>query len=100
MADVDEVFGRAVKAGARTEMAVQDMFWGDRYGKLTDPFGQQWSIATHKEDLSSEEVAAAAGSLLRQGRRAAVNQEQQAAIKAPAKWCEIEESRAKEIAAT
>ncbi len=57
VADVDEVFGRAVKAGARTEMAVQDMFWGDRYGKLTDPFGQQWSIATHKEDLSSEEVA-------------------------------------------
>jgi len=54
--DVDEVFGRALKAGARTEMPVQDMFWGDRYGKLTDPFGQQWGIATHKEDLSTEEV--------------------------------------------
>ena len=54
--DVDEVFGRALKAGARAEMPVQDMFWGDRYGKLTDPFGQQWGIATHKEELSSEEV--------------------------------------------
>jgi PhnB protein len=56
-ADVDAVFRRAVDAGARVEMEVQDMFWGDRYGKLTDPYGQQWSIATHTEDVSSEEMA-------------------------------------------
>jgi PhnB protein len=57
VADADEVFGRAVRAGARADMPVQDMFWGDRYGKLTDPFGQQWGIATHKEDVSREELA-------------------------------------------
>jgi PhnB protein len=39
-------------------MPVQDMFWGDRYGKLTDPFGQQWGIATHTEDVSPEEMQA------------------------------------------
>ncbi len=55
--DVDSTFNRAVAAGARVEMAVADMFWGDRYGKLTDPFGHQWSIATHKEDVAPEEVA-------------------------------------------
>jgi hypothetical protein len=38
-------------------MPIQDMFWGDRYGKITDPFGQQWGIATHKEDVSREELA-------------------------------------------
>ena len=55
--DVDAIFNAAVAGGARVEMPVQDMFWGDRYGKLTDPFGQQWSIATHKEDVSPEELA-------------------------------------------
>ncbi len=55
--DVDAVFHRAVAGGARVEMPVQDMFWGDRYGKLTDMFGQQWGIATHKEDVSAEEMA-------------------------------------------
>jgi PhnB protein len=54
--DVDAVFNRAVAAGARTEMPVQDMFWGDRYGKLIDPFGHLWSIATHKEDVAPEEL--------------------------------------------
>jgi len=54
--DVDDVFQRAVAAGARTDMPVQNMFWGDRYGKITDPFGQQWGIATHKEDVAPEEV--------------------------------------------
>jgi PhnB protein len=56
VADVDTTFNRAVEAGARVDMAVQDMFWGDRYGKLTDPFGQQWGIATHKEDVAPEEM--------------------------------------------
>ncbi len=54
--DVDAAFDRAVKAGGITEMPVMDMFWGDRYGKLKDPFGHKWSIATHKADLSTEEM--------------------------------------------
>jgi len=54
--DVDTAFDRAVKAGANVEMPVMDMFWGDRYGKLRDPFGHKWSIATHKADLSSQEI--------------------------------------------
>ena len=54
--DVDTAFARAVKAGANVEMPVSDMFWGDRYGKLQDPFGHKWSIATHKADLSADEM--------------------------------------------
>jgi PhnB protein len=54
--DVDKAFDRAVKAGAKVEMPVMDQFWGDRYGKLTDPFGHKWSIATHTKDLSAEEM--------------------------------------------
>jgi PhnB protein len=54
--DVDSAFDRAVEAGAKVEMPVADMFWGDRYGKLSDPFGHKWSIGTHKADLSNEEI--------------------------------------------
>ncbi len=54
--DVDAVFQRAVAAGAKAEMPPQDMFWGDRYGKVVDPFGHRWDLATHKEDLTREEV--------------------------------------------
>jgi PhnB protein len=54
--DVDTIFNRAMEGGARVDMPLQDMFWGDRYGKLTDPFGQQWGIATHKEDVAPEEM--------------------------------------------
>jgi len=54
---VDSVFNQAVSAGAKVEMPVDDMFWGDRYGKLTDPFGHSWSLATHKEDVAPEEMA-------------------------------------------
>jgi PhnB protein len=54
--DVDSAFDRAVKAGATVEMPVADMFWGDRYGKLADPFGHKWSIGTHKADLTEEEM--------------------------------------------
>ncbi len=53
--DVDAVFARAVKAGAKVTMPVADMFWGDRYGALEDPYGHHWSIGTHKEDLTPEE---------------------------------------------
>jgi uncharacterized glyoxalase superfamily protein PhnB len=54
--DVDSAFDRAVKAGAKVEAPIADMFWGDRYGKLSDPFGHKWSIATHTADLSLEEM--------------------------------------------
>ena len=54
--DADTIFNRAVTAGARVEMPIQNMFWGDRYGKLTDPFGQQWGIATHVEDVAPEDL--------------------------------------------
>lgn len=54
--DVDEVFRKAIRAGGKQVAPVQDMFWGDRYGKLTDPFGNEWQIATHKEDVSPTEM--------------------------------------------
>ena len=54
--DVDAVFKQAVAAGATAVMPPTDMFWGDRYGKVIDPFGHHWSIATPKETLSAEEV--------------------------------------------
>lgn len=54
--DVDSAFNRAVKAGARADMQPTDMFWGDRYGKFTDPFGHQWGVATHIEDVAPEEM--------------------------------------------
>jgi PhnB protein len=54
--DVDSVFNAAVKAGAKSTMPPADMFWGDRYAKLTDPFGHLWGIATHKEDVAPEEM--------------------------------------------
>jgi PhnB protein len=54
--DVDAAFDRAVSAGATVRMPVEDQFWGDRYGSLEDPFGHKWSIATHIQDLSEEEI--------------------------------------------
>ena len=54
--NVDTIFNQAVSAGAQVEMPLADMFWGDRYGKLIDPFGHSWSMATHKEDLTPEEM--------------------------------------------
>jgi uncharacterized glyoxalase superfamily protein PhnB len=60
--DVDAAFQRAIKAGAQVTMPVTDMFWGDRYGKLKDPFGHEWSVATHKIDVTPEECAKAAAS--------------------------------------
>jgi len=55
--DVDAVFAQAKRAGATVEMELQDMFWGDRFGTLVDPFGQVWSLSQHVEDLSPEEMA-------------------------------------------
>jgi PhnB protein len=54
--DVDSTFKQAVAAGAKVDAQPADMFWGDRYGKLTDPFGHLWSLATHKEDVAPQEM--------------------------------------------
>src|SRR3569623_1355968 len=54
--NVDSVFDRAVKAGANADMPPQDMSWGDRYVKLTDPFGHSWGLATHIEDVTPTEM--------------------------------------------
>jgi uncharacterized glyoxalase superfamily protein PhnB len=58
--DVDAAFERAVKAGATGKMPPADMFWGDRFGSVIDPFGHSWSIATHVKDVSTAEAQAAA----------------------------------------
>jgi len=58
--DVDKVAETAISAGAMLVMPVADMFWGDRYGVLEDPFGHRWSIATHKRRLSESELREAA----------------------------------------
>jgi uncharacterized glyoxalase superfamily protein PhnB len=55
--DVDAAFDKAVAAGATVTMPIMDAFWGDRYGKLSDPFGHEWSIATHKHDYTPEQIA-------------------------------------------
>jgi PhnB protein len=54
--DVDAVFGRAVSSGAKVLRPIKDQFYGDRSGNLEDPFGHKWTIATHKEDVSPEEM--------------------------------------------
>jgi len=58
--DVEEVFKQAIAAGAHITMPVTDMFWGDRYGLLEDPFGHQWSVATHVRDVNPKELQEAA----------------------------------------
>jgi PhnB protein len=54
--DADSFYSRAVAAGATALMPVMDMFWGDRYGQVKDPFGHMWAIATHMEDVAPDEV--------------------------------------------
>lgn len=54
--DVDKAFQKAVDAGCTAFMPPTDMFWGDRYTQVVDPFGQKWSLATHKEELTYEEM--------------------------------------------
>lgn len=58
--EVDQAFARALAAGAVVRMPLQDMFWGDRYGLVEDPFGHTWSLATRLRDLSPREMAEAA----------------------------------------
>ena len=57
--NVDAFVKRAVDAGAKITMPLADMFWGDRYGKLEDPFGHHWSVATHLRDLTPQEIGEA-----------------------------------------
>ncbi len=57
--DTDATVARAAKAGAKVIMPVADMFWGDRYGQVEDPFGHHWSIGTHVRDVSTEEMVEA-----------------------------------------
>jgi len=54
--NVDELFKQAIAAGAKESMPVADQFWGDRYGSFVDPFGLSWGLATHKEDVSPQDM--------------------------------------------
>jgi uncharacterized glyoxalase superfamily protein PhnB len=54
--DADKTFKKALKAGAKVLMPLADQFWGDRFGRLEDPFGNYWSVATHVEDISPKEM--------------------------------------------
>jgi len=65
--DVDATFKQAIASGATELMPVDDQFWGDRYGKVRDPFGHQWNIATHIEDLTPEEIDARAAKAMAPG---------------------------------
>jgi PhnB protein len=55
--DVDSVVQDAIDAGATITMPIENQFWGDRFGSITDPFGHLWSIATHVEDVPPDEMA-------------------------------------------
>jgi uncharacterized glyoxalase superfamily protein PhnB len=54
--DADAVFQQAVEAGATVTLPLMDTFWGDRYGRVLDPYGHDWGIATHREDLTPDEI--------------------------------------------
>jgi PhnB protein len=69
--DVDAVVKKAVSAGAKVTMPVADQFWGDRYGKIEDPFGHHWSIATHVRDVGMEEAQEAMRKMAAQARTGA-----------------------------
>lgn len=64
--DAEGLFAQAVKAGAKVAMPLTDMFWGDRYGRVTDPFGHEWAIAQHIRDVTPEEMAKAAEEMFSQ----------------------------------
>lgn len=68
--NVDATFRQALSAGARETQPLTDMFWGDRYGRLTDPFGHSWSLAQHIEDVAPAEMQ-------RRAKEAMANQQQQ-----------------------
>jgi PhnB protein len=66
VADADVAFQRALDAGASVAFPLEDAFWGDRYGKVRDPFGHEWGIATRQKDLTDEEMKQAAQDWLAQ----------------------------------
>ena len=63
--DVDATVKKAVAAGAKLVTAPEDMFWGDRYAQVDDPFGHRWSVATHTRDLSTEQIREAVSQMSR-----------------------------------
>ena len=63
--DADETFNKAVSAGAKPLMPIMDGFWGDRYGSIEDPFGHVWGIATHKKDMTPDEISKAGQEFLK-----------------------------------
>jgi uncharacterized glyoxalase superfamily protein PhnB len=67
VANCDAVYKKALGAGATAKSPVMDMFWGDRYGTVEDPFGNLWGIATHKEEVSPKEMKKRAAAMMRQG---------------------------------
>jgi PhnB protein len=64
--NVDAFVAAAVQAGASITMPIADQFWGDRFGKITDPFGHEWSVATHIEDVSPKEMKKRADAFMKQ----------------------------------
>jgi PhnB protein len=54
--DVDKLYARAIKAGCTTLYPLENQFWGDRFCGVRDPFGQEWALATHQEDVSAEAI--------------------------------------------
>ena len=68
--DADAAFERALRAGAKVRYPLEDAFWGDRYGKVTDPFGHEWGIATRVKELTPEEMQQAAEAWLAQAAQA------------------------------
>jgi uncharacterized glyoxalase superfamily protein PhnB len=64
--NVDKAFERMEAAGAKTEMPPMDMFWGDRYATMVDPFGHKWSLATHIKDLTPKQMAKATDEFMAQ----------------------------------
>ena len=64
--NVDAAFKRATDAGCTSIMAPTDMFWGDRFGKLQDPYGNQWGLATHVKDVPPKQMAEAAKAAMAQ----------------------------------
>ena len=69
--NVDNTFQRAVQAGSKIEMALENQFWGDRYGKVRDPFGHVWGLAQHVEDVPKEELKRRSEAFLAQRAKAA-----------------------------
>ena len=64
--NADDIFNKAISAGAKSKMPIMDAFWGDRFGSIEDPFGHVWSIATHKKDMTPDEIKKAGEEFMKQ----------------------------------